>query len=410
MTNSYGTEFHDFDDDGDLDLFMVGADGEPSKLFRNSGSGMFTDVDTLTGHPLLSTTAGDLNGGRPIDYDNDGDLDLFFHDHKPFAGQNQARKLFRNDGNWNFTDVTVAEGLAATNEGAYDSVWGDIDLDGDMDLIAPTDNGFAERVFLNDAAQNGNHWLYVTLAGPDDNTTGLGATIYATLNEGTPLERTLRREANTNAGTFNQSDLPVHFGLGDVENIDRLRIEWPDGTVQLFEDVAADQRLLIAIRTACDFDSSGSCDLADLNSLLAAGPVATGTPAMAGVNEQFDLNGDGWIDNQDVDAWLAGAATENGFAHPYFRGDANLDGSVDVSDFNSWNSGKFSSSLRWDHGDFNGDGMADVSDFNLWNGNKFMSSVGPLSVPEPNGLGLAFGLLFAAPKWLGRRSGTRTGR
>ncbi len=88
MTNSYGAEFHDVDDDGDVDLFMVGADGQPSKIWRNDGANMFTDTDTLRGQPLLSSNSGDLNGGRAVDYDNDGDLDLFFHDHKPLGGQN----------------------------------------------------------------------------------------------------------------------------------------------------------------------------------------------------------------------------------------------------------------------------------------------------------------------------------
>jgi hypothetical protein len=105
MTNSYGAEFHDFDNDGDLDLFMVGADQQPSKIWRNNGNNMFTDVDTITGHPLLSDTGGDLNGGRPVDYDNDGDLDLFFHDQKPLGGKDNARKLYRNDGNWAFREL-----------------------------------------------------------------------------------------------------------------------------------------------------------------------------------------------------------------------------------------------------------------------------------------------------------------
>jgi hypothetical protein len=91
MTNSYGAEFHDFDNDGRLDLFMVGADGQPSKIFRNDGNNMFTDVDTITGHPLLSDTGRDFNGGRAIDYDNDGDLDLFFHDHLSGGGKNYGR-------------------------------------------------------------------------------------------------------------------------------------------------------------------------------------------------------------------------------------------------------------------------------------------------------------------------------
>lgn len=66
-------------------------------------------------------------------------------------------------------------------------------------------------------------------------------------------------------------------------------------------------------------------------------------------------------------------------------GDANLDGVVDVSDFNAWNENQFEDAT-WASGDFNGDGVADVSDFNIWNGQTFEES--PLSVPEPSGLAL----------------------
>ena len=296
MQNSYGAEFHDFDDDGKLDLFMVGADGQLSKIWRNDGGNQFTDVDTITGHTLLSDTllsdvAGDLNGGRAVDYDNDGDLDLYFHDHKPHNGANQARKLYRNDGNWEFTDVTATEGLAATNEGAYDSTWGDIDHDGDQDLIAPTNNSFDEHVFLSDASTNGNHWLYLKLAGPTDNTTAIGASLYATINQGTAQERTLRREANTNAGTFNQSDLPVHFGLGTATQIDELRIEWPDGTSQLIHDLAVDQYL--TINTPGDFDGDGDVDNDDF----------VQWEGDFGLNAGSDANLDGVSDGHDFLIW-----------------------------------------------------------------------------------------------------------
>jgi hypothetical protein len=260
MRNTYGAEFHDFDNDGKLDLFLVGADQQPSKIYRNDGNNMFTDVDTITDHVLLTDVGGDLNGGKPVDYDNDGDLDLFFHDHLIRPGTNKARKLYRNDGNWQFTDVTVAEGIHAANEGAYDSTWGDLDRDGDQDLIAPTDQCFPERVFLSNASTNGNHWLYVELQGPSDNTTGIGASLFATLFAGTPEELTLRREANTNAGTFNQSDLPVHFGLGTANIIDELRVRWPNGQMQTLFDVGVDQYLTITIPDPGDFDGDGDVD------------------------------------------------------------------------------------------------------------------------------------------------------
>ncbi|MEM8943899.1 MAG: FG-GAP-like repeat-containing protein [Planctomycetota bacterium] len=288
MDNSYGSEFHDFDDDGDLDLFMVGADGENSKIFRNDGGNQFTDVDTILGHSLLSDNAGDLNGGRAVDYDNDGDLDLFFHDHRQARSSNDARKLYRNDGNWQFTDVTALENLQEANRGAYDSTWADIDRDGDQDLIAPTDSFSDERVFISDASENGNSWLYVELSGPSDNTSGIGAAVYATIDAGTPDERTIRREANTNAGTFNQSDVPVHFGLGDATVIDELRIEWPDGTVQIINDVAVDQYL--SVTTPGDYDGDGDVDAGDLAQWHADYGINGGSDAnLDGLSSGFDF-------------------------------------------------------------------------------------------------------------------------
>jgi hypothetical protein len=276
MNNTYGSEFVDFDNDGDLDLYVTGAMndttgvGNPTKIFRNDGHNMFTDVDTITGHPLLSDNGIDLNGGKAVDYDNDGDLDLYFHDNLSATGN---QRLFRNDGNWQFTDVTTLEGLnvaaggTPVGAGGYDSTWGDLDRDGDMDLIDPNNATFSgtatpERVYVSNASTNGKHWLYVDLAGPEDNTTGIGASIFATLSEGTPQEFTLRREANTNAGTFNQSDVPVHFGLGAATTIDELRIEWPDGSQQSLYDVAANQYLTVEYMPG-DYNGDGAVGASD---------------------------------------------------------------------------------------------------------------------------------------------------
>jgi len=276
LGNSYGTEFVDFDNDGDLDLYMTGADGNKSKIFRNDGSLQYTDVDEITGHELLRNSSGDavrgidLNGGKAVDYDNDGDLDLYFHDKE---SSNTIHRLFRNDGNWEFVDVTATEGLTVAaggvnpGIGAYDSTWGDLDLDGDQDLVVPnnsTRNSVAtpERIYVNDATTNGNNWLYVRLDGPSWNTTGIGSSLYATLNSETPQEVTLRREANTNIGTFNQSDLPVHFGLGDATEVDSLLISWPDGSKQLLRNVAANQYLNVSFLPG-DYNGDSVVDAAD---------------------------------------------------------------------------------------------------------------------------------------------------
>jgi len=138
----------------------------------------------------------------------------------------------------------------------------------------------------------------------------------------------------------------------------------------------------------CDLDDDGQCGVSDLDLMLAEGPLVDGVDVELGGNELFDMNGDGVLDREDVDIWLADAAEANGFSAAYFAGDANLDGVVDVSDFNAWNESKFTNNTAWSAGDFNFDGVIDASDFNLWNQHKFteLSDFNPAAVPEPQGL------------------------
>lgn len=152
--------------------------------------------------------------------------------------------------------------------------------------------------------------------------------------------------------------------------------------ISLFVDFAL-TALTLEAPFNCDFNSDSLCDITDLNAMLAEGPVNPAVVTVPGLNQQFDLNGDGFIDNTDVDLWLSEAATVNGFGLPYLRSDANLDGGVDGQDFIQWNASKFTNSLAWDEGDFNGDGVVDGSDFILWNSHKFMSSDGAHAIPEP---------------------------
>lgn len=129
----------------------------------------------------------------------------------------------------------------------------------------------------------------------------------------------------------------------------------------------------------CDFDNNGTCNIDDIDLLVSAISQSSG-------DVMFDLTADGSIDEKDINAWLLDAGI-NAIGASFLLGDANLDGVVDASDFNIWNSSKFESTGKWSQGDLNADGVTDASDFNIWNSNRFRSSV----VPEPgqNGL-LAF--------------------
>ena len=132
-----------------------------------------------------------------------------------------------------------------------------------------------------------------------------------------------------------------------------------------------------------DFNNDSAYDCTDINALTTE--VAAGSD-MAG----FDLTGDGIVDGADVTAWLAEAgAVNNASGGAFIPGDANLDGFVDVSDFNIWNSNQFTTQSLWCSGDFNADGSIDVSDFNVWNSNQFLASDDHTqAVPEPGSMGM----------------------
>ncbi|MEM7315186.1 MAG: hypothetical protein AAF497_18750, partial [Planctomycetota bacterium] len=126
-----------------------------------------------------------------------------------------------------------------------------------------------------------------------------------------------------------------------------------------------------------DFNGDGSVDCADVDQLVAMIAAGTNDP-------QFDLTGDGVVDRDDLTDWRAHAGAINlTSGGSYLEGDANLDGLVDISDFNIWNSNKFTPDRGFCGADFNADGVTDISDFNLWNANKFQAS--DHAVPEPGG-------------------------
>ena len=155
----------------------------------------------------------------------------------------------------------------------------------------------------------------------------------------------------------------------------------------------------------CDFDNDAVCGLADINLMFQLGDLVTGVATTA-ATEQFDLIDNNFIDDADITEWLSQAATENGHASPYLRGDTDgLDPNtptrtVDITDFTNFLTGFTGSGVNWEIGNFDGDNDVDITDFGLFLPN-FISTgggtYGAASVPEPSTmLLLGFGVVLVA--------------
>jgi hypothetical protein len=173
---------------------------------------------------------------------------------------------------------------------------------------------------------------------------------------------------------------PLFVSLSSPEipaNVEQQVVDWMTANLDEFTILA---------NLPGDFDGDGMYACLDVDSLVAA--IAGGMNPVS-----FDMTGDGQVNTHDLDAWLAAA----GAAHlpsgrAFLKGDANLDGNVDGTDFGVWNANKFTSTAAWCKADFNANGGVDGSDFAIWNSNKFTSADG-IIVPEPmifNGFGIIF--------------------
>ena len=236
----------DYDNDGDLDLFVSNAGNAANFLYNNDGSGTFTRI---TEGPAV-TDVGNSHGCSWVDYDNDGDLDLYV---------SNDQKLYDNDGNGNFTSNTL-EIITQTNDGAYGHSWADYDNDGDLDLFVATHSSNESKFYKN--LGNDNHWFECKLVGTNSNKSAIGARVKIKSNGSWQI-----REVNSQSGFGGQNSLIQHFGLGSQTSIDSLIIQWPSGYVQTMTSINADQLLSIqeddaALISGYAFnDVNGNCSL-----------------------------------------------------------------------------------------------------------------------------------------------------
>jgi hypothetical protein len=293
-SSSLGGSWADYDNDGDMDVFVPDWKAE-SYLFANNGDGTFTEI---IGHGLGQASGGKCISGLWADYDNDGDQDMFAFIATSSIGP--EANLFENMGDGSFTRIlTGAIATDATTPNA--AVWGDYDRDGFLDLyVAEYDPNWATTVtnslYHNDG--NSNHWLTIKPIGTLSNRSAIGTKVRLKAEIlGSPVWQ--MRELTGLAGRHSQGPLEVHFGLGDALVADSVQLEWPSGRVQVLRSVAADQFLTV-VEPCCEGkvgDANGSGDdeptIGDVTALIDAKFIAGMCTGRLECLAEADVNGSG---------------------------------------------------------------------------------------------------------------------
>ncbi len=210
------------------------------RLFRNNGNGTFTDV---TFEARLYYPMGVMGAGV-ADVDNDGFIDLYFGTGDPQLSRLEPNRFFRNNGNGAFSDLTGYVGFARPGNKGHGVTFVDIDEDGDLDIYAQLGGHYpgdhAENAFYRNLVANQNRWLQVDLVGAQSNRFGVGAAVVVKAGS-----LTVYREVKGSEGFGATDPRRVHFGLGKHEKVDSLEVFWPSGKRQRFTDLETGQVLEI---------------------------------------------------------------------------------------------------------------------------------------------------------------------
>jgi hypothetical protein len=245
-----GTDAGDYDNSGRQGLLIGNFTNESMALYRNDGSGLFTDEAPASGLGQMTNQSLTF-GAFFFDYDLDGLLDVFAaNGHvsddisvvQPTVRYAQPAGIYRNKGDKKFEDVSAKLGRAlqkpVVGRGA---AYADFDNDGDLDLAITANNGPA-RLLRNDNA-NQNDMLRIKTVGTRSNRDGIGAKLRLTTNKGARLFAMVK----SGSSYLSQSELPVTFGLGKPEEgkTATLEIVWPSGQKDSIPNIKPNQFITI---------------------------------------------------------------------------------------------------------------------------------------------------------------------
>lgn len=247
VNGSMGVDAADFDRDGRIDFLITNYTGQTPVLYKNLGGGQFEDVSRKTqiGRTLLPHTNWGVGW---LDAENDGDVDAFIangHFLKNIESIDDrtsfrvANSLLIQEGPGRFIDRTKQAGPGwSIVESSRGSAVGDIDLDGDLDVVFL--NAEAPPTLLVNQSTMQGDWLQVELVGTTGNRDAVGATVVVVTEQGQWTQM-------IHAGRGYQSHFGkvLHFGLGHNARLKHIEVRWPSGQKQLFRDLPLNARHLL---------------------------------------------------------------------------------------------------------------------------------------------------------------------
>lgn len=241
-----GIAVADFDRSGTMDLFKTNFAGDTSTLYLNDGAGFCDDRTFSTGIGLVTRYLG--WGVGALDLDRDGWRDLLLVNGHVYpevsqlpgeAAYAQRKVVYRNTGG-RFTDITDRLGPPLTTpRPGRGAAFGDLDNDGDVDVVVNNMHGRPDLYRLDTTADAGA-WLLVRLRGVASNPNAIGARVVARVGDGRWVE-----EVRGGGSYYAQNDLRVHFGLGAARRVDRLEVRWPNGLEEQWLDLPVNRMMTL---------------------------------------------------------------------------------------------------------------------------------------------------------------------